>query len=120
MSINESVLLLDEALIDAESGVEREVQPGKKNDFVMEPDRDKSWEYGGAGMSKCVCIYGTTLYDDLTGKYRMWYAGRMGPHWRYEEQQLSDSRLVRASHRRETVQLQRRNSGQIRTNFCGQ
>ena len=84
MSINESMLLLDEALIDDESGVEREVQPGKKSAFVMEPDRDKPWEYCGAGMSKCVCLYGTTLYDDLTGKYRMWYAGRMGPHWRYE------------------------------------
>ena len=84
MSINEGMLLLDEALIDDESGIEREIQPGKKSAFVMEPDRDKSWEYGGAGMSKCVCIYGTTLYDDLMGKYRMWYAGRMGPHWRYE------------------------------------
>ena len=84
MSINESMLLLDEALIDAESGIEREVHPGKKSDFVMEPDRDKPWEYSGPGMSKRIHLYGTTLYDDLMGKYRMWYAGRMGPHWRYE------------------------------------
>ena len=84
MSINESMLLLDEALIDAESGIEREVHPGKKSDFVMEPDRDKSWEYSGPGMSKRIHLYGTTLYDDLMGKYRMWYFARMGPHWREE------------------------------------
>ena len=80
MKINENMLLLDEALIDDESGIKREVQPGKKSDCLMQPDRDKPWEYCGTGMSKCVCIYGTTLYDDLMGKYRMWYAGRMGPH----------------------------------------
>ena len=84
MKINENMLLLDEALIDDESGIKREVQPGKKSNCLMQPDRDKPWEYCGTGMSKCVCIYGTTLYDDLTGKYRMWYAGRMGPHWRFE------------------------------------
>ena len=84
MSINESMLLLDEALIDAESGIEREVHPGKKSDFVMEPDRDKPWEYSGPGMSKRIHLYGTTLYDDLMGKYRMWYFARMGPHWRQE------------------------------------
>ena len=67
MSINESMLLLDEALIDAESGIEREVHPGKKSDFVMEPDRDKPWEYSGPGMSKRIHLYGTTLYDDLMG-----------------------------------------------------
>ena len=33
MSINESMLLLDEALIDAENGIEREVHPGKKKRF---------------------------------------------------------------------------------------
>ena len=84
MSINESMLLLDEALIDAESGVEWEVHPGKKSDFVTEPDRDKPWEYCGPGMSKRIHLYGTTLYDDLMGKYRMWYFARMGPHWRQE------------------------------------
>ena len=78
------MLLLDEALIDAESGIEREVHPGKKSDFVMEPDRDKPWEYSGPGMSKRIHLYGTTLYDDLMEKYRMWYFARMGPHWRQE------------------------------------
>ena len=33
-------------------------------------------------MSKRIHLYGTALYDDLVGKYRMWYFGRMGPHWR--------------------------------------
>ena len=79
---NESVLLLDETLIEEENGIRREVQPGKTIPFVMEPDGDKPWEYCGPGMSKRIHLYGTTLYDDLVGKYRMWYFGRMGPHWR--------------------------------------
>jgi len=80
--VDESVLLLDETLIEEESGIKREVQPGKTIPFIMEPDLDKPWEYCGPGMSKRIHLYGTTLYDDLTGKYRMWYFGRMGPHWR--------------------------------------
>ena len=80
--VNESVLFLDEALIEQESGIKRQVQPGKKRPFVMEPDRDKPWEYCGPGMTKLIHLYGTTLYDELTEKYRMWYMGRMGPHWR--------------------------------------
>ena len=79
---DESVLLLDEALIEEENGITRAVQAGRKQPFVMEPDEDKPWEYCGPGMSKRIHLYGTTLYDDLAGKYRMWYFGRMGPHWR--------------------------------------
>ena len=82
MVINESVLLLDEKLIEQASGINWQVQPGKKRSFVMEPDRGKPWEYCGPGMTKLVHLYGTTLYDELTAKYRMWYMGRMGPHWR--------------------------------------
>ena len=78
----ESVLLLDEALIQEEDGITRAVQPGTKLPFVMEPDEDKPWEWCGPGMSKRIHLYGTALYDDLAGKYRMWYFGRMGPHWR--------------------------------------
>ena len=33
-------------------------------------------------MSKRIHLYGTALYDELVGKYRMWYFGRMRPHWR--------------------------------------
>ena len=78
----ESVLLLDETLIQEEDGITRAVQPGTKLPFVMEPDEDKPWEWCGPGMSKRIHLYGTALYDDLVGKYRMWYFGRMGPHWR--------------------------------------
>ena len=37
----ESVLLLDETLIQEEDGITRAVQPGTKLPFVMEPDEDK-------------------------------------------------------------------------------
>ena len=78
----ETVLLLDETLIEEEEGIRREVQPCEKLPFVMEPDEDRPWEYCGPGMSKRIHLYGTVLYDELVGKYRMWYFGRMGPHWR--------------------------------------
>ena len=77
------VLLLDETLIQEQHGIRREVQVGSKSPLLVAPDRDKPWEYCGAGMSKRIHLYGTVLYDDLIGKYRMWYMGRMGPHWRF-------------------------------------
>ena len=77
------VLLLDETLIQEQHGIRREVQVGSKSPVLVAPDRDKPWEYCGAGMSKRIHLYGTVLYDDLMGKYRMWYMGRMGPHWRF-------------------------------------
>jgi hypothetical protein len=80
---DESILLLDEALTEQESGMQRTVQQGEKSPFLVEPDRDKPWEYCGDGLSKRIHVYGTVLYDDLQGKYRMWYMQRMGPHWRY-------------------------------------
>ncbi len=83
MEINESALLLDETLIEREHGIERAVQPGEKMPFVMEPDLDKPWEFSGPGKSKRIYLYGTVLYDELMGKYRMWYFCRMGPHWRF-------------------------------------
>ena len=79
------VLLLDETLIQEQHGIRREVQVGSKSPLLVAPDRDKPWEYCGAGMSKRIHLYGTVLYDDLMGKYRMWYMGRMGPHWRFPE-----------------------------------
>ena len=81
---NQSILLLDQALIQQESGIQRQVHPGQKSPVVMEPGRDKPWEFCGARMSKRIHLYGTPLYDDLVGKYRMWYFARMGPHWRFE------------------------------------
>lgn len=77
------VLLLDEALIREQHGIRREVQVGRKSPVLVAPERDKPWEYCGAGMSKRIHLYGTVLYDELIGKYRMWYMGRMGPHWRF-------------------------------------
>ena len=83
-NLDESQLLLDEALIEEEHGVNRQVIPGDKIPFVMEPDKDRPWEYCGPGMSKRIHLYGTVLYDENYGKYRMWYFCRMGPHWRFE------------------------------------
>ena len=83
MVINERALLLDETLIERECGIERVVQPGEKMPVVMEPDLDKPWEFSGPGNSKRIYLYGTVLYDELMGKYRMWYFCRMGPHWRF-------------------------------------
>ena len=81
----ESVLLLDDTLIEEQRGIHREVQTGRKSGVLMAPDRDKPWEYSGPGMTRRIHLYGTVLYDDLAGKYRMWYMGRMGPHWREPE-----------------------------------
>ena len=76
-------LLLDEALLREQRGIRREVQVGSKSPVLVAPDRDRPWEYCGAGMTRRIHLYGTVLYDDLMGKYRMWYMGRMGPHWRF-------------------------------------
>lgn len=80
-----SLLLVDESLLEEENNIERIPQPGKKIPYVMEPDVTKPWEYCGPGMSKRIHLYGTVLYDHLMKKYRMWYFGRMGPHWRSPE-----------------------------------
>lgn len=80
---NESVLLLDEALIERERGIDREVVLGEKIPFVLEPEEDRPWEVCGPGLGSQVFLYGTVLYDDLVGKYRMWYMCRMGPHYLY-------------------------------------
>ena len=70
------VLLLDEALIREQRGIRREVQVGSKSPVLVAPDPDKPWEYCGAGMTRRIHLYGTVLYDELLGKYRMWYMGR--------------------------------------------
>ena len=81
----ERTLLLDDTLIEQQHGIRREVQIGRKSGVLMAPDRDKPWEHCGPGMTKRIHLYGTVLYDDLAGRYRMWYMGRMGPHWRVPE-----------------------------------
>ena len=69
---NESVLLLGEALIEHEDGISREVIPGAKVPFVMEPDEGRPWEYCGPSMGKRIYLHGTVFFDELVGKYRMW------------------------------------------------
>ena len=81
---DQSALLLDESLIEAQQGIERRVIPGTKSPPLVRPDPKLPWEYCGDGLSKRIHVYGTVMYDDLMGKYRMWYMTRMGPHWRYE------------------------------------
>ena len=81
---DESVLLLDETVIEEEHGIRREVQVGRKSQVLLEGDEENYWESGGPGLSNRLHLYGTVLYDDLMGKYRMWYFCRMGPHWRFE------------------------------------
>ena len=56
---DESVLLLDDALIEQQRGIRREVQAGRKSGVLMEPDRDKPWEYCGPGMTRRIHLYGT-------------------------------------------------------------
>ena len=82
--LDEPILLLDEAVIEQEHGVRREVQVGRKSPVLLEGDDENHWESGGPGLSNRLHLYGTVLHDDLIGKYRMWYFCRMGPHWRYE------------------------------------
>ena len=38
---DESVLLLDETLLEQQRGIRREVQIGRKSGVLMEPDRDQ-------------------------------------------------------------------------------
>ena len=42
-----SLLLVDESLLEEENNIERIPQPGKKIPYVMEPDVTKPWEYSG-------------------------------------------------------------------------
>ena len=67
-SADESILLLDEALIERQDDIKRVVLPGKKIPFVMEPDKGKPWEVCGPGLGNQVYLYGTVLFDDLVGK----------------------------------------------------
>lgn len=79
---NQSMLLIDETLIGSEHGITREVIPGLKSEPLLEPEKDRPWEDGGPGLAKRVALHGTVLHSEEDGKYRMWYACRMGPHWR--------------------------------------
>ena len=82
-------LFVDDILIASKHGVTRTLHQGVKHDVpVLEPDPDNPWEHGGPDQSRRVHLYGTTLYDAAYGKYRMWYMCRMGPHWRFDANEI--------------------------------
>ena len=82
-------LFVDDALIASKHGVTRTLHQCVKHDVsVLKPDPDNPWEHGGPDQSRRVHLYGTTLYDAAYGKYRMWYMCRMGPHWRFEANEI--------------------------------
>ncbi len=78
-------LFIDDELIAFKQGVTRTLHPCVKHSIpVLEPDPNNLWEHGGPDQSRRVHLYGTTMYDEVYGKYRMWYMCRMGPHWRFK------------------------------------
>ncbi|MCG9127462.1 hypothetical protein JT359_07680 [Candidatus Poribacteria bacterium] len=82
-------LFLDDELISSKQNVIRTIHECKKHPIpVLEPDPDNPWEHGGPDQSRRVHLYGTTMYDEVYGKYRMWYMCRMGPHWRFEANEI--------------------------------
>lgn len=82
-------LFIDDALIASKTGVKRTLhQCVKHNVPVLEPDPNNLWEHGGPDQSRRVHLYGTTMYDESYGKYRMWYMCRMGPHWRFKANEI--------------------------------
>ncbi len=82
-------LFVDDMLIASKRDVRRTLhQCEKHNVSVLKPDPDNPWEHGGPDQSRRVHLYGTTLYDAAYGKYRMWYMCRMGPHWRFQANEI--------------------------------
>lgn len=82
-------LFIDDALIASKRGVTRTLHPGIKHSVpVLEPAPGNPWEHGGPDQSRRVHLYGTTMYDAAFGKYRMWYMCRMGPHWRFQANEI--------------------------------
>ena len=82
-------LFIDDALIASKRGVTRTLHQCVKHDIsVLKPDPNNPWEHGGPDQSRRVHLYGTTMYDEAYGKYRMWYMCRMGPHWRFKANEI--------------------------------
>ncbi len=70
-------LFIDDLIIDTKRGVERTLHPGVKLEKpVLTPEHP--WEQGGANKSRRLNLYGTGMFDESMGKYRMWYMCRMG------------------------------------------
>ena len=82
-------LFIDDELIASKHGVKRTLNPCVKHEVpVLEPDPNNLWEHGGPDQSRRVQLYGTTMYDEAYGKYRLWYMCRMGPHWRFKANEI--------------------------------
>ena len=75
---SEPILFLDDFIIKNISGIDRKVQFAKKRpDPVLMPENE--WEMGLENGSRRVNLYGTTMFDKILGRFRMWYMCRMGP-----------------------------------------
>ncbi len=82
-------LFIDDMLIASKRGVTRTLHPAVKHDIsILKPEPNNPWEHGGPDQSRRVHLYGTTMYDTTFGKYRMWYMCRMGPHWRFQANEI--------------------------------
>ncbi len=86
---NNTELFIDDTVIASKRGVRRTLHPAVKHETsVLKPEPNNPWEHGGPDQSRRVHLYGTTMYDAAFGKYRMWYMCRMGPHWRFQANEI--------------------------------
>ena len=71
-------LFIDDVCIQEMRGVKRVLHPATK---LTQPvlSSDKPWEQARENQCSRVYLYGTVMFDEEMGKYRMWYMGRMGP-----------------------------------------
>ena len=74
----ETELFIDDLLIQEMHGVKRVLHPATKLEKPV-LNADKPWEQVRENKCSRVYIYGTVMFDEDMGKYRMWYMGRMGP-----------------------------------------
>ena len=74
----ETELFIDDMCIQEMHGVKRVLHPATK---LTQPvlNSDKPWEQVRENQCSRVYLYGTVMFDEEIGKYRMWYMGRMGP-----------------------------------------
>ena len=71
-------LFIDDVCIQEMRSVKRVLHPATK---LTQPvlSSDKPWEQARENQCSRVYLYGTVMFDEEMGKYRMWYMGRMGP-----------------------------------------
>ena len=74
----ETELFIDDARIQEMHALKRILHPATKlKQSVLSPD--KPWEQIRGNQCSRAYLYGTVMFDEEMGKYRMWYMGRMGP-----------------------------------------